>query len=249
MPVSVRFPLADGVKAGGAQGDRLEGGVEPLLPQGQLSQGSRVVVLLDEEKQGAQHQQGGGNEQDHFAVGGEGPPPPLLCQILPHQKAQAARHHQQGGHAQQEGVVPVARQAAKGPVLAPRQVEPRVAEGGHGVEHGVPDPPQKAVLRDKAHGHEHRPRPLQQEGAHEGVTHHPHHALQVVEVEGGHHHQPLRQADVPAQGQGDQGDHRHKAQAAQLDHGQDDHLPEQGPLHPGVHQGQAGDTGGGGGGK
>lgn len=76
-----------------------------------------------------------------------------------------------------------------------------------------------------------------------------HHPVHVVEVEGGHHDKPLRQANTPVEGEGDEGDDRHEAQTAQLDHGQDDRLTEQRPLGPRVHQDQAGDAGGGGGGE
>ena len=117
------------------------------------------------------------------------------------------------------------------------------------MEHGVPSALEEAELRDEAHRHEHRPRRLHGEGADEGVAHHPHHPVHVVEVEGGHHDKPLRQANTPVEGEGDEGDDRHEAQTAQLDHGQDDRLTEQRPLGPRVHQDQAGDAGGGGGGE
>ena len=43
----------------------------------------------------------------------------------------------------------------------------------------------------------------------------PAHPVHVVEVEGGHHDKPLRQANTPVEGEGDEGDDRHEAQTAQ----------------------------------
>lgn len=241
--------LADGVEAGGAQGDGLEQGVESLLPEGHVPQGGGIVKLLHQEEQGAPHDQHGGDEEHHLAVDRQPAPAPLVHNVLPHEEAQAAHHNEGGGGAQHQGVVVVAGQAAKGTEAPSQQIKARVTEGGDRVEHGVPGALEKAELRDEAHRHEHRPRRLHGEGADEGVAHHPHHPVHVVEVEGGHHDKPLRQANTPVEGEGDEGDDRHEAQAAQLDHGQDDRLTEQSPLGPRVHQDQAGDAGGGGGGE
>ena len=242
-------PLADGVKAGGAEGHRLEQGVEGLFPHGHVPQGGRVVVLLQEEKGRAAHNQEAGNEQHHLAVHRQPAPAAGPQDVLPDKEAQAADGDQRGGGTQHDGAVLIARQAGEGPEAPPQQVKARVAEGGDRVEHRPPQPAGQAEVGHQPERHEHRPRPLQQEGAHQGVAHHPHHPVHAVQVEGGHHDKPLGQADAPVKGKGDEAHHRHEAQPPQLDHCQDHHLPKQRPLRPGVHQDQPGDAAGGGGGE
>ena len=117
------------------------------------------------------------------------------------------------------------------------------------MEQPVPEPPGQPRLGDEAQGQKDRASPLQQEGANQGVTHHPHHPVHIVEVEGGDDNQALGQSDAPPGGQGEEGENGHEAQPAQLNHNQNDHLPKQGPLGPGVRQNQSGDAGGRGSGK
>ena len=81
------------------------------------------------------------------------------------------------------------------------------------------------------------------------MAHHPYHTVQIIEIEGRHHYQPLREPDTAVERKGYQRDNRHKSQAAQLDHTQNNRLTEKGPLDGGVHQNQSGYTGGGSGGK
>lgn len=173
----------------------------------------------------------------------------MLEHILPHEKAQPTHGDECGGGQQHHRVVVEAGQAGKGSAVAAQQVKARVAKGGDAVKDAPPQAARKTELWNEAQRQQQRPRPLHAEGAHQSVLYHPDHAVHVVQVQGGHHHQPLRQPDAPMQGQGEQGDDCHEAQSAQLDHHQDDRLSEQAPLEPGIRHDEAGDTGGRGGGE
>ena len=241
--------LSEGVEAGGAQGDGLEQGIEPLLPQGHGPQGGRVAVLHGEEEQRAEQDERRGETQDQAAIEGQLFPAPVLEHILPHEKAQPTHGDECGGGQQHHRVVVEAGQAGKGSAVAAQQVKSRVAKGGDTVKDAPPQAARKTELWNEAQRQQQRPRPLHAEGAHQSVLYHPDHAVHVVQVQGGHHHQPLRQPDAPMQGQGEQGDDCHEAQSTQLDHHQDDRLSEQAPLEPGIRHDEAGDTGGRGGGE
>lgn len=169
--------------------------------------------------------------------------------VLPHEKAQSSHHHQGGGGQQGQGVPLEAHQAGKGPGVPSLQVESGVAEGGHRVEQCVPQAPEKPIPGDHGERQQDRPQKLKGGGAHQRVAHHPHHPVQVVEVQGGHDDEPLGKADAPVGRQGDKGDDRHKAQPAQLDEQQDHRLAEGRPGEEGVRHHQPGDAGGRGGGE
>ena len=241
--------LAQSVKSGGTQGDRLEQGVEPLFPQRHPAQRGGVFEFFHKKEGRAAQDQRRRDEQYHLAVYAQTPPAALGQDILPDEKTDAPHHDQRGGGAQDQRIAVIAGQAGEGAELSPQQVKPRVAERGDRVKHRMPDAPQQAKVRHHPDGQQRRARPLQQEGPHQGVAHHPHDPVQVVQVQGGDHDEPLGQADAPVQRKGKQGDDRHKPQAAQLDHAENDRLSEQGPLRPGIHQDQTRDAGGRRGGK
>lgn len=117
------------------------------------------------------------------------------------------------------------------------------------MEDPPPDPACHSELWDKPDGEDHRSRRFDQECTDEGVAHHADHAVHVVQVKGGHHDQPFRQADTPTKGKGEQGDDRHETQSTHLNHRKNDDLTEMGPVHPGVDQDQTGHAGRGGRGK
>ena len=241
-------PLSQAVKARGAQRDRLEQGVEQLLPQGHGPQGGGIVVLGDQREYRPQGQQSRRHSQHQLAVQGQPPPAPGPDHVLPHKEAQASHHDEDRRGQQDHRVVPYPRQAGKGPISPAQQVEARVAEGGHRVEDPPPQPPCKAETGDEPGRQQRRTGPLQEKGPHQRPAHHPHHAVQVVQVKGGDHDEPLGQADPAVEGQGHHGDDRHEAQPSQLDHDQDHPLAEQAPLEPGVRQDKtrhAGSRGGG----
>ena len=60
-------------------------------------------------------------------------------------------------------------------------------------------------------GQQQRTRRLKEERPHQGVADHPDHTVQVIQVQGGDHNQPLREANPPPQGKRHQRDDRHKA--------------------------------------
>ena len=72
-----------------------------------------------------------------------------------------------------------------------------------------------------------------------------HNAVHIVEAEALGHDQSLLQADFPVQQEKEDGNHRHKAQAANLNQTQQYNLAEACPLGIGVHQHQARHAGGG----
>ena len=232
-------PLSDAVKAGRAEGHRLEEAVENLLPEGHLPQGGGIVPLHRQEEEGAPHDQGSGEQEHHLGVEGQGPGlPPVAEDVLPDEEAQAADDDQAHDGQQDHRVPIVGEQAGKGAVIA-QQVKARVAKGGDGVEDAPPDTAQGPILGDEAKGQKDGSHPFKEEGPHQSMPDHPDHPVHVVEVQGGDHDEPLREADPPPEGEGGQGDDGHKAQAAQLDHKDNDDLAEEGPVDPGVHHDQA----------
>ena len=91
------------------------------------------------------------------------------------------------------------------------------------------------------------PRPFKGKGGSQSSPQQAGHVAHVVEVEGGHHHEPLTEGQLPPHQQGQQKNDGHKAKTAQLDHDQDHSLPEKGPRRQRVHQHQPRHAGGGGG--
>ena len=130
----------------------------------------------------------------------------MLQAVLPNKKAQAAQHDQAPDGAQHHRVLPEARKAGEGPGVLPHQVESGIAESGHAVKDGVPQPPPPAEERDEASSQQDRTTALQQKGAHEGVAHHPHYPGHPIQIKCGGDGQPLGQADAPPQQQRDQAD-------------------------------------------
>lgn len=236
--------LSQRVKAGCTQGGGLEKGVEQFLPQGHVPQRGGIVVFRQQGKDGAEEQQSRRHHQHQFAVQGELAPAPAAHQILPDEKSQAADDDEGGRGEQYNRVMVRPDHTGKGAVLSAHQIKARVAERGDGVEDAMPDPPEQSKGWNEADGEDHRPHPLDQKGAHERMAYHAHHTIQIVEVEGGHHDEPLRQADAAVERKGHHGDEGHKAKAPQLDHHNDDDLPKEAPLDPGIHGNESGDAGG-----
>ena len=166
--------------------------------------------------------------------------------LLPHEKAQSTADNQRRHRQQHHRIVRVGGEAAR--LGRSQQVKARITKGGHRGKNSLPDG-LHAVSGQEAPGEDHRPHGLQHKGETEGIAHQPGHIVHIVEVEGGHHHQPLTQGHPLSHQAGQQKDHAHKPQAAQLDEQQNHNLSEQGKLGQGVHQDQARHTGGGCGGE
>ena len=133
--------------------------------------------------------------------------------------------------------------------MSAHQVKTRVAEGGNAVPDPVIDAPAQAVLPREADGQQRRAGALHQQRAQEDEADKGHDAAQLVVADAVHHHLPLPQAQPPAQQQGEEGGDGHKAQAADLDEGDNDQLAEGGPVGARVPHHQARHAGGGGSGK
>ena len=120
-----------------------------------LAQGHIPAVKLAEEKpQGGQGDQQSGGDEHHLGLKGIGPEVVLVPdQILPDKEADAAHDNQRHGGEIDQRVADIAGQGRKGGASA-HQVKARVAKGGDGVEHTVPDAPQRAVPGNKSDGEE-----------------------------------------------------------------------------------------------
>lgn len=117
------------------------------------------------------------------------------------------------------------------------------------MEEGVPQALEKAEPGDHPQGQQNRPGKLKEGGAHEGVAHHTDHPVQIVQVQSGDHDKTLGKTDAPVGCQRDEGDDRHEAQAAQLDHEKDHRLAKEGPGGSCIHRHKPRDAGGRGGSK
>ena len=115
------------------------------------------------------------------------------------------------------------------------------------MENAVPDPFEQPKLRDKADGKQDRPHSLKNRRALDNPLGQTHHSADLQGVDALLHQPPLLEADFPSQNNGQENANADKAQAAQLNHDQNQHLAEQTPLGPGVHHHQARHAGGAGG--
>ena len=105
----------------------------------------------------------------------------------------------------------------------------------------------KPILRPEPKGQNDRPHCLHGKASGKHQLLQPHHALDIVHAQGLGDHQPLLEADLPAQQKNQQCRHGHEAQSANLDQAQNHDLPETAPLAPGIVQHQSRHAGGGGG--
>ena len=172
--------------------------------------------------------------------------PLVFPHIAPGEKADAA-HHDQPHHRevhQRIAHMPGERDIGRSGLCA-HQVESGVAEGGDGVEHGVPDAPQPH-LRAEPQGQQHGTSSLQQQHGRQDEPGPPDDPAHLGRRDGLLHHPALLQADPPARQHGNGHSHRHHAHAADLDQQNDHRLAESGPVQRRVLHHQAGDTGGGG---
>lgn len=242
-------PLIDHIEARRPESGGLEEGVEAFLSHPHGTQGSGVGPLRPQEEDGPAQGEGRRQGQHQAAIQSQFFPMAVLQPVLPHKKAQTANDDQGGGGEKGQGVVLEPHQAGEGAGVPSLEVKARITEGGYRVEKGMPHSLEKAVLGDHPKGQHSRPQKFKKCGAHESVTNHPHHPVQVVQVQSGHHDEPLRQPDAPVGRQGDEGDHRHEPQTPQLDEKEDHPLPKGRPGEKGVGHHKPGDTGGRGGGK
>lgn len=234
--------LADGVEAGGAQGSGLEEGVEQALPKGHGRHGARVIVFAEQEEGRAEGQQEQSHNNDHLAVQGQTLPPALALDVLPDKEAQTAAGDEDGHREQHYRVVVISRQAAD--LLRAEDVKARIAEGGNGGEYPFPDG-RHSMSRPETDRQDQRTDPLKGEGGLQRAPDQPGNIPHVVQVEVGYRHEPLAQRQLALDQQRHEEDDGHKAQAAQLDEQDDDHLAKQGPGRQGIHNDQSRHTSGG----
>ena len=158
---------------------------------------------------------------------------PAVCpQVIPGEKADAAgddeQHH---GHVDRrlDGV------GGEGGERLPdaHQVKAGVAEGGHGVEQGHPQPLDPEVPAEHW-GHGGGPQQFQQQGGLDGKAGQPHDAAQGRGREGLLHGISLHEGNFLAGEDGEGGRHGDDPHAADLDEEQEDPLPESGPMGRGV---------------
>ena len=117
------------------------------------------------------------------------------------------------------------------------------------MEHAPAQRLAEAVLRPEPQGKDQCPQGLHAQAADQNGALKLYHAVHIVERHGLGHDHALLQSHLPAQQKNHQGGGGHKAQAADLDQGQQDNLAETAPLAPGIEGRQTRDTGGRGGGK
>ena len=161
--------------------------------------------------------------------------------VVPDEEADAAEDDEQHYRDAHQRVVRIGHQGGKGRLDA-HEVEARVAEGGDGVEHGVPYPPPQPELGDEAYGQQHRPRELEDERAEADGAGYFHYAADADRVYALGHYAALAYAHAAAQQSGEERGDGHEAKTAYLDEQEYHHLPEAGPVSRRVHQHEARDA-------
>ena len=100
-----------------------------------------------------------------------------------------------------------------------------------------------AIFRQKPQKQNRRAHALHEEAPPQHHSLQPDNAVDIPHAEGLGHHQPLLQADAPAQKKDHHGSRRHEAQSAGLNEAQQHDLSKAAPLAPGIEQGQPRDAG------
>ena len=234
-------------KARRAEGDGLEKAVVELLPHREpVIQRAGVVPLQRQDGQRAKGDQPGGHGQHQLGVQGELAPAKARSQAFQnHRKAQPAQQNEGGQRQENHGLVLKMRQA---PVPA-EKIKPRVAKRAHRCEQALPHAPRGAVERDEAGHEQQRAAQLHHQRDQEKRQRQPHHAAERLLVHGVAQDHAVPQRDAPAQRHQDQRGEGHEAQPAHLNEHKQHRLPEEGQLHAHIHDRQARDAHGGGGGE
>ena len=163
-------------------------------------------------------------------------------QIAPDHKAQTADHDQRRDRQRDERVARVGRQRRERRPRA-HQVEARVAERRDRVKQREIDPAPPAEFRNEADAQQRRARQLKGERKRHDV---PDQRADAGEGDAScrlHQHLAVVKPQLFAQREGDERDHGHEAEAAELDQQQDHDLPEGRPAGEGVPDDQSGHAG------
>lgn len=106
------------------------------------------------------------------------------------------------------------------------------------MEHGEPDAARDAVHRDEPDGQNTRARTFEKRGGPDDEVRQPDDAAHLRCGNGFLHHDALFQTDLLAGDGGARHGHGHYAETADLDHNEDDQLPEERPVRVGVEDDQ-----------
>ena len=169
--------------------------------------------------------------------------------VAPNHIAHAAYHDERAYGEVYERISHIGREGGERRALYAHEVKPGIAECGDGVEHGKPYAPPRAEIGNEADHEQKRPCQLYGKGEDDYAFYQFDHAGMIYRSRRLRQDDALIQPYPPAQGEGKEGDHRHKTYAAHLDEQDNDYLPEYRPVHKRVVGDKPRHAGGGGGGE
>ena len=158
----------------------------------------------------------------------------LIPNIAPHHVAHAAYHDERADGEIYERIAHIAGERGKRRAVYAHKVEAGVTEGGDGVEYRKPNAVARAVVGDKANHEQKRADQLDGEGEDDYSLDQLDHAAVPHCARGLRQDYALIKPYPPAEGEGKEGYHGHKAYAAHLDEQDHHYLPEQRPVHKGI---------------
>ena len=171
----------------------------------------------------------------------------VTADIFPGQKADSADDDKCHDDQVDQWVCGIKCEGRKGNT-DPHQVDPCVAEGGNGMEHGHPESADEAKISAKYRGQQSGTGQLDQERSPDDKAGQAHNAAHLWCGHGFLHGTALHQTDLASGNNGDCRSDSYDSHAANLDQHQDHSLTENGPVGTGIHHDQTrhADRGGGG---